>query len=117
MLTTSAATICANDRCSVLQVTGVVDVAHVTLDPAFDLFVPSKQVSHSTLGGAQTLDAYDSRGGLIVAFSFNVSGPYQLDIPVAPAVAQSIRLLRVSSAGATAVRQATEHGVIKSGAQ
>lgn len=96
--------------CPVLEVSGSINATNVTIDPAFDLFVRPAQLSRAETAGTATLLAYNTLGQLLVSFPFSASGVYRLDVPLAPAVAQTIRLIRLVTASASAERVATIHG-------
>ena len=96
--------------CPALDVSGSVGPTGVTIDPAFDLIVRPAELSRPEVAGNATLSAFNADGQLLFSLPFNARGPFHLDVPLNPAVAQSIRLIRVVSGTVNAQRAATVHG-------
>ena len=96
--------------CPALDVTGKVDATGATLDPAFNLLVPSAQLTRSGREPNATLSGYNASGELVFSQKFTVDGPFHVDVPLGPARAQLVHELRLVTASATAQRSATAHG-------
>jgi hypothetical protein len=96
--------------CPVLEVSGTIDAGTASLGPAFDLIVRPAALTRAETTGNATLVAYNADGGVVVTFPFTAFGPYRIDVPLLPALAQSVRVVRVVTASATAEERPTVHG-------
>lgn len=96
--------------CPVIEVSGSIVGTNVTIDPAFDLLARPAAQSRPETDGNATLTAYNVAGQLLVTFPFSASGVYRVDVPLSPAIAESVHVLRVTTASASAERVATTHG-------
>ena len=97
--------------CPVLEVSGTIDASTATLDPAFDLIVHPSRLTRPEASGNATLVAYSADGQILVSFPFTTRGDFRLDIPFASSLAQSVRLVRVLTASASAEQRPTaRHG-------
>ena len=96
--------------CPALEVTGKIDPAGVTLDPAFDFLVPPVALTHGARDGNASLSGYGPSGELLFTQVFAANGPFHIDVPLAPARAQLIRRLRLVTSAGNAERSATAHG-------
>ena len=95
--------------CPVLEVSGTIDPNTTSLDPAFDLVVHPTHLTRAEATGNATLVAYNADGQVVVSFPFTARGEYRLDVPLAPALAQSVRVVRVVTASASAEQRPTVH--------
>ena len=101
----------ATGDCPVLEVSGTIDANTTTLDPAFDLNVRPTRLTRPEATGNATLVAYNADGQVLLNFPFTARGEYRLDVPLAPALAQSVRVVRVVTASASAEQRPTaRHG-------
>jgi hypothetical protein len=96
--------------CPVLEVSGAIDADTASLEPAFDVSVRPASLTRAEGTGNATLVAYNADGGVVVTFPFTAFGPYRIDVPLLPALAESIRVVRVVTASASAEERPTVHG-------
>ena len=96
--------------CPALEVTGKVDATGATLDPAFNLLVPSAELARTVREPNATLSGYTSNGELVFTQSFAADGPFHVDVPLGPARAQLVHRLKLATGSATTERSATAHG-------
>ncbi len=97
--------------CPVLEVSGTIDANTTSLDPAFSLNVHPAFLTRPEATGNATLVAYNADGQVLVNFPFTARGDYRLDVPLSPALAQTVRVVRVVTASASAEqRPSPRHG-------
>ncbi|MDQ2857333.1 MAG: hypothetical protein M3R53_01610 [Candidatus Eremiobacteraeota bacterium] len=83
--------------CPALEISGHVDASGVVLDPAFQVVVAAAQLSRP--GRADSVvSGYGADGRSIFSFTFEAKGPFHLFLPLAPAAAQSLARLHLSTA-------------------
>lgn len=95
--------------CPGLEISGRVDGSGVVLDPAFQVVVAAAQFSRPGRADA-VLSGYGADGRSIFAFTFEANGPFHLYVPLAPAAAQSLARLHLSTAVGSSEQVPVSHG-------
>jgi hypothetical protein len=91
--------------CDALEVTGRIDDASVTLDPAFDTRATETELARPAPGSA-SLTGYNREGQAVFTFPFTANGAFRLVIPLAPQLSNSIVRLTLTANAATFERTA-----------
>jgi len=93
-------------RCAALEVSGSVNSAGVSLDPAFDVLVRPAELTRPEPGPA-TLIGYARDGRVVFSVPFTADGRFRLNLALAPQLADSLTRLTLTANGATFERVAT----------
>lgn len=101
-------TLPAAGTCAALEISGRIDAAGVTLDPAFDVDVAPVELARPGHGDA-VLAGYSADGRTVFAQSFSADGAFHLYVPLSQPLAQSVTRLELTAGGATAKETATAH--------
>lgn len=91
--------------CPALEVSGSVDEAGATLDPAFDVAVAPDELARDAAGNVE-LVGYGADGTALLALGFSANGPFHFYVPLSSAAAQSLVRLHLFAGNAGAERSA-----------
>jgi hypothetical protein len=92
-------------NCAALEVSGRIDAASVTLDPAFDVHVPATELTRPVSGPA-ALVGYGADGRELFSFPFIADGGFKIDIALASPLASALTRLVLSANGQAAQQSA-----------
>ncbi|MBD5634811.1 MAG: hypothetical protein IAI49_10065 [Candidatus Eremiobacteraeota bacterium] len=92
--------------CPALEISGRFDATGASIDPAFDVSVPSADLARPAEGGA-TLAGFAADGRALFALPIAANGAFHVYVSLAPAAQQLLVRLRLTAGSTTAERTAS----------
>ena len=96
--------------CAALEVSGRIDAAGPSLDPAFDVHVPAAELTRPVPGSA-ALIGYGADGRTIFSFPFSAAGAFKLEVALASPLASALTRLVLTADGQSTERTAVSSDI------